>query len=236
MSEPLVFVPPIMCDARVFAPQMLGLSDSYPVMFSPISMGERMEEIASQLLSWAPPRFALAGMGMGGMVAMEVLRRAPERVMRVAFIATNSQSDTPEFASSREPLIIAARSGRFDDVIRQEMDPSFFAPEPGRVEVTALVTQMAHTLGPEAYVRGARAMQRRRDQQPVFRKIKQPALVMCGEHDVLNPARRHAFMAELIPYAQLEVISGAGMLPTLEQPDVVTGVLREWMQQPLVLR
>ncbi len=236
MIEPLVLLPPTLCDARVFYAQMATLSREMPITFAPLTLGERMEEMASQILTWMPPKFALAGMGMGGMVAMEVLRRAPERVSRVAFIATNAQSDTPEAAANREPMIIAARSGRMNDVMYHEMNANWLAPSPYRQDVHALLAEMANSLGPEAYVRQTRAMQRRKDQQATMRRIKQPALVMCGDHDGQNTVRRHEFIAELIPYAQLEIIPDAGHVPSLENPEAVTNALRTWMKQPLVLR
>lgn len=236
MIEPLVLIPPMLCDARVFYAQIARLSATIPITFAPISQGDRIEEMASNILSWLPHKFALAGMGMGGMVAMEVLRRAPERVTRVAFISTGAQADTPEISAQREPLIIAAKSGRYDDAIRAEMNPAWLAPGPYRADVISLVSDMAHALGPDAYVRQCRAMQRRKDQQNVLRKIKQPALVMCGAHDGQNALRRHEFMADLIPYARLEIIEQAGHLPSLENPDAVNAALRDWIKQPLVLR
>jgi len=195
-----------------------------------------MEELASQILTWLPPKFALAGMGMGGMVAMEILRRAPERVARVAFIATNAQADTPEIAALREPNIIAAKSGRLDDAMQSEVNPAWLSPGPYRMDVVSLLSDMAQALGPDVYVRQSRAMQRRKDQQNIMRRIKQPALVMCGDHDGQNTLRRNEFIAQLIPYAKLEVIPNAGHMPTLENPDAVTAALRTWMRQPLVLR
>ena len=236
MAEPLVLIPPMMCDARIFYAQVAELSKEMPITCVPITTGERMEELASQILSWLPPKFALCGMGMGGMVAMEVLRRAPERVTRVAFICTNAQSDTPEISALREPQIIAARSGRLRDVIRDEVNPAWLSPGPYRNDIHAMLTEMAEGLGEKVYVRQARALQRRKDQQDVLRRIKQPALVMCGDHDGQNTVRRHEFLAELIPYARLEVISNAGHVPTLENPDVVSEALRAWLAQPLVLR
>lgn len=236
MIEPLVLIPPMMCDARVFYAQLASLSADTPITFAPITGGERMEELASQILSWMPPKFALAGMGMGGMVAMEVLRPAPERVTRVAFIATNAQADTPEISALREPNIVVAKSGRLDDAMQSEVNPAWLSPGPYRMDVVSLLSDMAHAMGPDIYVRQSRAMQRRKDQQNIMRRIKQPALVMCGDHDGQNTLRRHEFIAELIPYAQLEVIPHAGQMPTLENPDAVTAALRRWMKQPLVLR
>lgn len=228
----------MMCDARVFYAQFATLSAEMPISFMPTTGGERMEEVASQILSWLPQKFALAGMGMGmgGMAAMEILRRAPERVSCIAFICTNAHSDTPEVAALREPNIIAAKAGRLEDAMQSEIQASWLSPGPYRMDVMSLMMDMANAMGPEIYVRQTRAMQRRKDQQDIMRRIKQPALVMCGDHDGQNTLRRHDFIAELIPYAKLEVIENAGHVPSLENPDAVTNALRTWMRQPLVLR
>lgn len=236
MKEPLVLLPAMMCDARLFGPQIAELSRDMAVMVAPVTMGERIEEIASGLLDILPKRFALAGLAMGGVVAMEILRRAPDRVSRIALIDTHPLAETPVLAASREPQIVKVRSGRLDEVVREEIKPTSLAPGPYRAEVLALVMEMARTLGPEIYIRQARAMQRRKDQQATLRRCKVPALVMCGAHDTLYPVKRHEFMAELIPSARLHVLEGSGHLPTLEQPDETTAALRAWMAQPFTLQ
>lgn len=205
-------------------------------MVAPVTMGERIEEMASVLLDILPKRFALAGLSMGGIVAMEVLRRAPDRVTRIALMDTNPLAETPVIAANREPQIVKARSGRLLEVMRDEMKPNYLAPGPYRSEVLELVMDMARTLGPEVFIRQSRALQRRKDQQATLRRCKVPALVLCGAHDALCPPKRHEFMAELIPYAQLRVLEHSGHLPTLEQPDETTAALREWMAQPFVLQ
>ncbi|MEN8891379.1 alpha/beta fold hydrolase [Planktotalea arctica] len=236
MKEPVVFLPGLMCDARLFGPQIAELSSDRAVMCAPISQGERIEEIASELLAVLPGKFALAGLSMGGIVAMEILRRAPERVSRIALMDTNPLPETPQVAASREPQIIGARSGRLIEVMRDEMKPNYLAPGPQRVDVLNLVMDMAGRMGPEVFVRQSRALQRRRDQQSTLRKCKVPALVLCGEHDLLCPVKRHVFMAELIPYAELKVISNAGHLPTLENPGATTEAIYDWLAQPFVLQ
>ena len=205
-------------------------------MVAPVTKGERIEEIASTLLDILPARFALAGLSMGAVVPMEILRRAPDRLIRIALLNTHPLAETPVIAANREPQIVKVRSGRFAEVIRDEIGPAALAPSPYRNEVMALVTDMAQTLGPEVYIRQARAMQRRKDQQGTLRRCCVPALILCGAHDTLFPVKRHEFMAELIPYAQLRVLEGSGHLPTLEQPDETTAALREWLAQPYVLR
>ncbi|WP_299916774.1 alpha/beta fold hydrolase [uncultured Roseobacter sp.] len=236
MAEPLVLLPGMMCDARLFGPQIAELSADLAVMVAPITQGERIEEIASSLLDQLPTRFALAGLSMGGIVAMEILRRAPDRVTRIALMDTNPLAETPQIAAAREPQIVAARTGRMLDVMREEMKPNYLAPGAHQQDVLNLVMDMAETLGAEVFVRQSRALQRRRDQQSTLRKCKVPTLVLCGRHDALCPVKRHEFMSELIPYATLRIMEHAGHLPTLEQPSETTQALRDWMGLPLVLR
>ncbi|MEO1705971.1 MAG: alpha/beta fold hydrolase [Pseudomonadota bacterium] len=234
--EPIVFLPGMMCDARLFGPQLETLSRERPIMVAPMSGGDRIEELAAAVLAGAPETFALAGLSMGGIVAMEMVRRAPERVTRIALLDTNALSETPERAAEREPQIVRVRAGGLTEVMRDEMKPQYLAQGPRRPEILRLCMDMAEALGPDVFVAQSRALQRRRDQQSTLRKIKCPALVMCGEHDSLCTPERHKFMAELIPYATLKIIGGAGHLPTLEQPDLTTSLLRDWLKQPFVLQ
>lgn len=229
MSEPIVFLPGMMCDARLFGPQLAELSAQYTVSVAPLTHGERIEEIASGLLDQLPRRFALAGLSMGGIVAMEILRRAPDRVSRIALISTNPLAEVPQVAAGREPQIVKARTGKMIEVMRDEMKPNYLAPGPWAGEILELVMHMAQSLGPDVFVRQSRALQRRRDQQETLRKCKLPALILCGAHDQLCPVKRHEFMAELMPHAALKVLPDSGHLPTLEQPDETSAALRDWM-------
>ncbi len=235
-SETLVMIPPLMCDARVFSHQIRELGNEHAVMFAPVTRGERMEEVASQILTWAPAKFALMGMGLGGMVAMELMRRAADRITRIALIDTSAQADTPETAAARETQIIAARSGRMDDVLQHEMNSTWLAPHSDKAFVINLLREMGQGLGPEVYVRQARALQRRKDQQATLRQIRQPAVVLCGRFNGQFPLKRQEFMAEMIPHGTLEVIEQGGYLSSLEAPEAVTDALRRWMAMPLMLR
>jgi pimeloyl-ACP methyl ester carboxylesterase len=229
--ETMVMIPPLLCDARIFAPQIASLSRQQAVMVAPSTCGERMEEIASQILSWAPAKFALVGMGLGGMVAIEIIRRAADRVTRIALIGTTAQADTPDVAAARETQIIAARSGRWADVLQHEINATWMAPTTDKVALVRLMREMGDDLGAEAYIRQTRALQRRKDQQAVLSQIKQPACVICGRHDGQFTLKRHQFMSEMIPNATLEVIEQAGYLPTQEAPETVTDALQRWMVQ-----
>jgi pimeloyl-ACP methyl ester carboxylesterase len=236
MKESVVFLPGMMCDARLFEPQIRAFSATHPVMVAPITHGQRIEEIASNLLTVLPQKFALAGLSMGGIVAMEILRRAPERVTRIALMDTNCLAETPQVAANREPQIVKVKSGKLTEVMRDELKPNYLAPGPRRPQILQTVMDMAHTLGPEVFVAQSRALQRRRDQQLTLRKIRQPALVLCGAHDVLCPVKRHIFMAELIPHAKLVIVDDAGHMPTLEAPEDTNAALQAWLNQPYVLR
>lgn len=229
MIEPLVLLPGLMCDARLYRPQIEVFSKTRPVTVAPISAGERIEEIASGLLDQLPHRFALAGLSMGGVVALELIRRAPERVSRLCLMATDAQADTPQMAASREDLIIGAQGGRLEEVMRKLVGSDTLAPGPQRIPILNGLLAMAQDLGVETFVRQMRALQRRPDQQAALRRIKVPTLVLCGAHDTLTPVKRHSFMAELIPGAELLVIEKAGHLPTLETPDLVNEALQTWL-------
>jgi pimeloyl-ACP methyl ester carboxylesterase len=236
MSEALVLVPGMMCDARLYAPQIEALSRERNVMVACATRGERIEEIASNILMGLPQKFALAGLSMGGIIAMEILRRAPERVTRLCLMDTNPLAETPQSAAGYEPMIVGVKAGKLEEVMRGFMKPDFLAPGPGRVKVLAMMAEMSRDLGPEVFLRQIRALQKRRDQQSTLRKCKVPTLVMCGAHDGLTPPKRHTFMAELIPYAKLEILDEAGHVPTLEAPEQVTQALRDWLAQPFVLQ
>lgn len=236
MREPLLFVPGMMCDARVFQPQVAHFSARRTVMVACVTQGERIEEMASAILLDSPQKFALAGLSMGGIVAMEILRRAPERVTRICLMDTNPLAETPHSAAAYEPMIVGIKAGRMGDVLRRFLTPDCLAPGPQRMQVLGQLQAMAESLGPDVFLRQIRALQRRRDQQAALRKAKVPALVLCGAHDSLTPVKRHEFMAGLIPYAQLVVLEAAGHVPSLEAPEAVIAALETWLSQPYVLR
>lgn len=236
MTEPIVILPDLLCDFRAFLPQIRALSRELTIILPPTTQAERIDDAAAEALTGLPQRFALVGHGYGGMIGLEMLRRSPDRISRLALIGTSPLSETPQSAAARELLIVAARAGRFDDVIRAEMTSGWLEPAPDMPKMDKRLADMARELGPEVYIRQARAMQRRRDQQPVLRRIRQPALVICGANDAYYPIKRHEFLAEMIPFAKLEIIEDAGHFPSLEQPDALTALLRSWMRQPLVLR
>ena len=236
MKDPLVLLPAMMCDVGVFEHQISALSRDRSVIAAPVGQFERIEEIASDLLDALPARFAVFGLSFGGLVGMELMRRAPDRITRICLMGCSPLAEAPVEAASREPLMISARMGKLEEAMRGTLLPDHLAPGPGRIRVMGDVMRMAAALGPEVFVRQSRALQKRRDQQGTMRRAKIPTLIACGELDTLVPPRRHHFLADLMPNAELHVIPGAGHLPPLEQPDATLEMLRDWLAAPLVLR
>ncbi|WP_425039530.1 alpha/beta fold hydrolase [Primorskyibacter sp. S187A] len=229
--DPLLLLPGMMCDARLFAPQIARFSVGRTVQVAPINSADRIEKIARHVLEQAPPRFALLGLSMGGIVAMEICRQAPGRVTRAAFLDTNPKAEREVVKAGRWPQIQAARDGRLASVMRDEMKPNYLTDGPRRAEVLDLCMDMALAQGREVFERQSLALMHRPDQQDTLRQLKVPTLALCGRDDMLCPIHRHELIAALVPGCGLEIIDGAGHLPTLEQPEKTNAALARWLER-----
>lgn len=236
MTDPILFIPGILCDARIFLPQIVHLGAKHAIQIAVPGTGESVEQMAERVLAHAPAKFALVGCGLGGDIALDILRRDMDRVTRVALISTDPLAEAPANAAAREARIVAAKSGRLKEAIVQEYPPEAFAQSPWRVEIMALMQDMGLSLGEGVFMRQSRASQRRPDQQKTLRRAMLPVLVIAGESDTITPVRRQDFTSGLAPYGKLVVIPEAGHLPTLEQPEAVTAALEEFLNGPLMLR
>ncbi len=226
---PLVLIPGMMCDARLWAPQMAVLGRR-AVLHAPCTEAGTMAGLAAAILAAAPPHFALAGLSMGGIVAMEVLRQAPERVERLALLDTNPRAEAVEVQARRLPQIARAEAGDLAGVMRDEMVPSYLANGAGRQDILDLCMGMALALGPEVFARQSRALRDRPDQTATLAAFRGPALVLTGAGDRLCPRDRHELMHRLMPQSRLAVIEGAGHLPVLEKPVETTAELLRWLE------
>jgi pimeloyl-ACP methyl ester carboxylesterase len=227
---PLLLIPGMMCDARLYGPQVAALSGRRALHLAPITAHDTIEALAADILRHAPLRFALLGLSMGGIVAMEIAARAPERVHRLALLDTNPRAEAPEVRARREPQIAKAREGRLREVMRDEMKPNYLADGPRRQDILDLCMEMALALGPEVFERQSRALASRPDQQETLARVAVPTLVLMGEHDILCPRDRHELMHALVPGSRLEIVPGAGHLPTLERPEATTAAIARWLE------
>lgn len=228
---PLVFLPGMMCDARLFSPQIDRLYGERPVTTLPIFAHQSVENLASDVLDQAPQTFALAGLSMGGIVAMEVIRRAPERVTGVALMDTNPKAEHPEVVKRRPSQIARVKAGHLSAVMRDEMKPNYLTDTPQKDAILSLCMEMALELGEAAFENQSLALAARPDQQDTLKHFTAPTLILCGEEDALCPVHRHTLMHELMPHATLKIIKNAGHLPTLEQPDATTAALDAWLKE-----
>ena len=228
--DPLVLVPGLLCTEALFAPQIGELArEGVRIQVVDHRQDETVAAITTRLLAEAPPRFALAGLSMGGYIAMEVMRRAPERVTRLMLLDTSARADTAEQTANRRRLLGLAESGKFDQVT-PSLFPLFVHED--RQEDAALrqlVLQMAAATGPEAFVRQEKAILAREDSRPSLGSIACPTAIVVGAGDRLTPPELAREMQDLIPRSRLETVFGAGHLPTVETPDAVTALMRTWL-------
>ncbi|OYX43008.1 MAG: alpha/beta hydrolase [Rhodobacterales bacterium 32-67-9] len=228
---PLVLLPGMMCDARLFSPQIAALGTSRAIQIAPVTNHASTGALAAEILSHAPPSFALAGLSMGGIVAMEIMAQAPERVTRLALLDTNPRAELPEVRAGRDPQMERVRRGGLHEVMRDEMKPNYLIEGPGKASVMALCMAMAMDLGPEVFLRQSLALRDRPDRQKVLQGVKVPTLVLCGREDRLCPVERHELMHRLIPHSHLEIVEDAAHIPTLEQPERTTAALARWLEE-----
>jgi len=231
MREPLptVLIPGLLCTPRLYAEQIRALWRFGSVTVANHTHDDRMDDIARRVLSSAPPKFALIGLSMGGYVAFEILRQAPQRVGKLVLLDTTARPDTPEQTENRKRQIEMALDGRFSG-IAQLLFPRFVAA--ARQDDRALqsvVRAMAEDTGAEAFVRQQTAIMNRLDSRPGLRAIACPTLVVVGADDALTPPDRAAEMAAQIPGARQVVLPSCGHLSTLEQPQAVSGALVEFL-------
>lgn len=230
MTAPLVLVPGLLCDAALWAPQVEALAGEVPTSIADTTRHDNFADMARALLDAAPPGpFALAGLSMGGYVALEVIRQAPARVARLALLDTNAHADTPEKRKARLDFIALAERGRFLGVT-DALLPLLVHPD--RLTDAALVgtiKAMAKNVGVAAFIRQERAIMDRIDSRPHLDDIRCPTLVLCGREDRLTPLEAHVDMAHRIAGAELAVVERCGHLSTLERPEEVNAALRRWL-------
>jgi pimeloyl-ACP methyl ester carboxylesterase len=232
-ADPLaiVLVPGLNCSARLYAEQIPALWQFGPVTVADHRRDDSMPAIARRVLADAPPRFALAGLSMGGYIALEIMRQAPDRVAKLALLDTGAGAEVPERTAQRKPMIELAEQGRFAEVTDHQFPLLVHRKRHGDAALKAIVRAMNEETGPEAYCRQQQAIIGRSDLRPELAAIACPTLVLVGDDDQLTPPALAREMAAGIPGARLVMVPECGHLSTLERPQAVNEALIDWMRR-----
>lgn len=232
MSEPLpiVLIPGLLASPRLFAGQIAELWRFGPVTIADHTRDDSMAGIARRILASAPPRFALCGLSMGGYIAFEIMRQAPERVARLALLDTSARADAPEQIEMRRAHIALAQAGRFAEVPDQLFPRLVHRSRHGDDGLLQIMRQMAGDVGAEGFCRQQTANLGRPDSRPSAAAIRCPTLVLVGDSDEITPPERAAEIAGIIAGARSITVPACGHLSALERPGEVAQALADWMR------
>lgn len=222
----LILLPGTLCTAAVFAHQVEHLADVADPLVLPLSVGATVTACAAWVLEQAPPQFALAGFSQGAIVALELLRQAPERVVKLALLDANPGGSTAAQLATWARWQEEARAGGFADIIEGFTNGLHLQAEPG---LKAVLEQMALVTGINTFSTQLDMLASRIDSRPHLAAIPCPTLLLVGRQDRVTPLALHEEMARLIPNAALVPIEDSGHYSMLEQPQVVTAVMRYWL-------
>ena len=230
--EDVVLVPGLLCDDALWEAQRTALEPHFKVQVARLDQGATITEIAGHVLAAAAPRFALAGLSLGGYVALEIMRQAPARVCRLALLDTSARPDDAEKQRRRRGLIELARKGRFKGFTPRLISSLIGPAAQDDPAVVDTILAMAGRLGRDGFIRQQNAILSRPDSRPDLPTISCPTLVAVGGLDQLTPPDLSAEMAAAIPGARLYVFDECGHLPPLERPAETVAVLEDWLGRP----
>lgn len=225
----LVLIPGLLCNRELWAHQIAHLAHLATISVADVTQDDSIAAMAARLLARAPARFALAGLSMGGYVAQEVVRQAPDRVARLALFDTSARPDTDDQRDRRRGLIDLSRRGQFKGVTPRLL-PLLIHPD--RLDDTLLVGRiaaMAEDVGQAGFVRQQTAIMGRIDGRPSLPLIACPTFVVGGEDDLLTPPEVMREIADLIPGAVCHLLPRCGHLATMEAPERVTDLMESWL-------
>ena len=223
VTTPVIFLPGSLCDERVFADQLREIDQ--PCEVADLTLDDSIAAMAIRVLRAAPPRFALVGLSMGGIVASEIARLASERVLAMALLDTNLGVADDLQLRTRRRWASDVRSGRFAQVVEELVPALTISPEAHG----PLIVEMATAVGPAGFLRQNEALLHRRDQLSIVSRFQGPILIACGSDDRLCSPRVHADLAGRFAHARLLVVEQAGHLSSIDQPVALTRGLTDWL-------
>ena len=227
--SPVVLVPGLLCSSEIFAAQIPALWPSGPVTVASTLEGQRIEETAASILRAAPPRFALAGISMGGYICFEIMRQAPSRVSKLALIDTSARPDTIRQTDARLQALAEARI-RFMPAALLSLANLLHPRRRGDLDLLEINMRMARAVGLEGYERQLLIAISRPDSRPLLSAINVPTLVLVGDSDPLTPPAHSQEIVAAVGGAKLEVVPDCGHLSPIEQPELVSQALGQWLR------
>jgi pimeloyl-ACP methyl ester carboxylesterase len=227
----LVLLPGLLNTRRVFEQQIEALSDIADCVVPELWRHDTIGAMADAALALAPPTFALAGFSMGGYVAFEILRRATQRVERLALMDTQATPDSAESTKRRRALLEQIKIGRFHGVQRTLLPQLVHSRRINDATIRQPIFDMAQEIGADGFVREQRAIIDRADSRRMLVDIDIPTVVIVGRQDQVTPLPRSEEMAADIADSRLVVLEDCGHMSPLEKPAEVTAALRRWLSQ-----
>lgn len=227
MTLPLVLVPGLGCDGGLWRHQLGGLSDIADCSIGDTLQDDGIAGMADRILNAAPEKFALAGLSMGGYISFEIMRRAPERVVKLALLDTSARPDTPEATKNRHAAIDAVSKYDYATLARHSL--AQLVADDATPEVKDAVVAMSVRVGSDTYVRQQYAIMARPDSRPTLAQILVPTMVLVGGKDILTPPEVAKEIHAGIAGSVLHVVAGSGHLSAIEAPDAVNRHMRDWL-------
>lgn len=231
---PLLLLPGLMNDARVWAPLVQALGSQRFVQVAPTHLHGNVADSAREAIALMPPgRFAVAGFSLGGYVALEVCRQAQERAAGLGLLSTGARADAEEAKQARVRMVQALGSGAatLDEIAAgfasRVVHPSRLNDAP----LLSLLADMASRIGRDGFARQQQSAMDRGDCRALLTAFSEPALVLCGREDQVTPLALSEEMAALLPDAELVTVEGAGHMSTLERPEVVVAAVLRWLDR-----
>ena len=225
----LILIPGLAGDATMWQPQLQALAAWTPCVTDVHTKHETIPAMAAALLASQPGPLVLCGASMGGMVAMEAARQAPERIAGLALLGTDPGAERPEMRLLRESAIELFARGRVAEVIEPNVGLAFHPINAQRRELVDAYLEFVLRAGSEQLIRQNRAVIGRPDATLHLPVLRCPLLVVCGDSDQLTPPERSRLIASLVPQARLEILPQCGHMLTMERPDLVNPMLADWL-------
>ncbi len=226
----LLFLPGLACDARIYAPQLAAFPDSRAI--DGYGLADTLQDMARIALEQAPESFDLLGHSMGGRVALEVFRLAPERVRRLALVSTGVHSLREGEAAKRQALQAIGWNHGFEKLIDEWLPPMVAEANRAKPEIYEPLHQMNVEAGQEVFDAQIHALLNRPEVESLLPQIACPTLVMTGELDTWSGPEQHRQIAAAIPNSELVIVPGAGHMIQLEAPEAVNAAIARWLQRP----